>query len=39
MMSVKLEITVVPKFAEIFLEHMSAYAMMDMSCKMMATLV
>ena len=38
-MSVKLEITVVRTFAEIFLEHMSAYAMMDMSCRMMATLV
>ena len=39
MMNVKLEITAVRKFAEIFLEHMSACAEMDMSCRMMATLV
>jgi len=37
-MNVKLEITVVLKFAEIFLEHMSACAEMDLSC-MMATTV
>ena len=38
-MSVKLEITGVVKFVEISLEHMSAYAMLDLSCRMMAILV